>query len=640
MSPFANLASVVSNVFGKRTRRTEATRRNEMRGCYRQLSVEGLEVRNMLSAGTYNYLYSSAATLNVGDALRLTDYIYAASGSASPSGSVALLDNGAQIAAASLNTNGYGAAYANFAISNLSAGNHSLKVAYYGNGSFQGSTSYPVTENVNAVAVSTYQYLYGSAATLNVGQTLWLSDYIYATSGSASPSGSVALLDNGVQIATAPLNANGYGAAYANFAVSTLSAGTHSLKVAYYGHGTFQGSTSYPVTETVNAIAVSTYQYLYSSAATLNVGDTLRLTDYIYAASGSASSSGSVALLDNGVQIATAPLNANGYGAAYANFAVSNLSAGFHSLKAMYYGNGAFQSISSSPVTETINNVAASTYQYLYSSAATLNFGDTLRLTDYIYAASGSASPNGSMALLDNGVQVATAPLNANGYGAAYASFAVSNLSAGLHSLKAVYYTTASFQGSTSYALAETVNTLSLPNINTDAGLVARMLIAESLTPTAAGYNANSVLLGMQAMLAAVNNRLHYNQGNLFMAPNAKSLSDIILAPNQIQGFSRNSAGQIIIDPIVQARINDVINRANAGQSDYVAFVRNAVAVATGPINDPFSGLTVINGIRVLPGAFAWWATGVPGRPSGNYVAIPNGVIAGTQFYALPASAR
>jgi hypothetical protein len=187
---------------------------------------------------------------------------------------------------------------------------------------------------------------------------------------------------------------------------------------------------------------------------------------------------------------------------------------------------------------------------------------------------------------------------------------------------------------SSASTITGTIRTIQLPDLNTDAGVVARLLIAESLTPAYSSYNAAEVLRGMQAMKAVVNNRLRNNPAQ-FLAPGARTLTDIIVAPNQFEGFSRNSAGQVVLSSKVQGQIQGALDLAKSNPSGlYGTFVSNAIKVANDPVDDPFIALTTIGGVPVLPGAFGWKTVG-SGSPGPRFIAIPGGIIGGNQFYAL-----
>jgi len=177
---------------------------------------------------------------------------------------------------------------------------------------------------------------------------------------------------------------------------------------------------------------------------------------------------------------------------------------------------------------------------------------------------------------------------------------------------------------------------VTLPDKDTDEGLLARLLIAESLTPNRAQYDADSVKKGMRAMKAAVDNRLK-NKPAQFGAPNAKNYVDIVGAAGQFAGFSKN-AGKIVISSEVQARIDDVLKKANSGKpGKYAAFVENSIAVAKNPVDDPFKDVKKIGTVEVLGGSFGWRPVD-KGSPGGNFLAIPasqGGIVGGNQFYSV-----
>lgn len=177
---------------------------------------------------------------------------------------------------------------------------------------------------------------------------------------------------------------------------------------------------------------------------------------------------------------------------------------------------------------------------------------------------------------------------------------------------------------------------ITLPDANTDAGLFSRLLIAESRSPSSPAYKADEVLKGMKAMKAVVNNRLQ--KPSVFGAPGGKIFLDIVAAPGQFAGFSKNAQGKLVIATTVQQRIDDAVAKANSGQpGKFHEFVTNALNVAAAPPDDPFASLTKIGNIEVKPGAFGWRTEG-SSDPGGFFVKIPaanSGAIAGNQFFAV-----
>ena len=176
-----------------------------------------------------------------------------------------------------------------------------------------------------------------------------------------------------------------------------------------------------------------------------------------------------------------------------------------------------------------------------------------------------------------------------------------------------------------------------LPPITTVEGVVTRLLIAESRNPDFSQYDEAQVKRGMEAMKAVLHNRLH-NHPKQFGAPNAVNYIDIITAPGQFHGFSKDALGDVVISPDVQQRINAVLKKANTGAPRrFVHFVENAINVAHGCINDPFAGVTNIGSVQVTGGGFGW-RSAHSSDPGGRLIPIPvqmGGVIQGNKFYAL-----
>lgn len=177
---------------------------------------------------------------------------------------------------------------------------------------------------------------------------------------------------------------------------------------------------------------------------------------------------------------------------------------------------------------------------------------------------------------------------------------------------------------------------ISLPDKDTDAGLFARLLIVENRTPAHASYNVQEALRGMKAMKAVVHNRLL--KPSLFGAPGARTALDIVTAPGQFRGFSKDAQGKLALTQALQSNIDDVLRNANTGApGKFHEFVTNAINVGLAAPDDPFKSLTTIGGGEVKPGAFGWRTEG-SAEPGGLFVKITDalsGQIAGNRFFAL-----
>jgi len=181
------------------------------------------------------------------------------------------------------------------------------------------------------------------------------------------------------------------------------------------------------------------------------------------------------------------------------------------------------------------------------------------------------------------------------------------------------------------------VQPLVLPPIETDEGVVSRMLLAECKTPGYPDYDEAQAYWAMLAMKAVVHNRLTTSPAR-FGAPGARSYADIIAARGQWSGFSRGPQGFVVIDPETARHVDELMAHANDGPPGaYYRFVRNALYVSYAPVQDPFAMLTSVDGGPVLPGAYGWRRED-SGQPGGAFVAIPRsagGVLGGAQFYAI-----
>jgi hypothetical protein len=181
-----------------------------------------------------------------------------------------------------------------------------------------------------------------------------------------------------------------------------------------------------------------------------------------------------------------------------------------------------------------------------------------------------------------------------------------------------------------------------LPPLNTDSGIIARMLINEVRGPGYSSYDADLSKKSMRVIKKEVENRL--TKPNFFNASGATNAIGIITAPGQYDGFSKNSAGNIVISQSVQNNIDSIVAKANSGPpGPYAQFVQNCIDVANGTISslDPFANITNIGGQSVEGDVYGHRTAG-SSHPGGSFVAIPDndghatdGVFNNQQFYTL-----
>jgi hypothetical protein len=202
---------------------------------------------------------SSENPSNWGDAVTFAATVGSSAGF--PSGSVTFFDSSTPLGTGTLNGNGI----AMFTTSTLSIGNHTITAQYAGNTNFAGSTG-PL--NTNPQTVNKAVSATGVATSLNpssFGQQVTFTAAVAAIDqGLPVATGTVTFNDGAGTIGSAALDGTGH----ASLAISTLSAGTHTITASYGGDSSFQPSSSIAFTQVVvTASGNST-----STALTVNGG--------------------------------------------------------------------------------------------------------------------------------------------------------------------------------------------------------------------------------------------------------------------------------------------------------------------------------------------------------------------------------
>jgi hypothetical protein len=190
----------------------------------------------------------------------------------------------------------------------------------------------------------------------------------------------------------------------------------------------------------------------------------------------------------------------------------------------------------------------------------------------------------------------------------------------------AYIYGTTQRDANTPRLTVEVLPRLELADAGTEAGILTRMLVVENANPDSDKFSSlDEALKCMQWMVHVMRNRLRLGATH-FAARGATSLTDLIKAPNQVEGFESY--------PIIADRpallLNKTMNIANDGthakNAAFRTYVENAIAVASGKHfgNDPSAGEM-----------YAWRT--LPSKPPGpNFE--PFQQLGGQQFYTLTKS--
>jgi len=327
---------------------------------------------------------------------------------------------------------------------------------------------------------------------VTAGQPLTLTaivqPIVYA---STAPTGTVTIFDNGAQVANTSISLpvdSYFGSSprtITHLTIPTVSAGAHNYTAQYSGDGNYAALSfgALAISSLSGGNAQSTTA-LSSSATQVAVGGAVTLTAAVHAGSGNPS--GSVVFFDNLLQLGPAvALNSSGT----AQWTTSSLTLGVHNISATYGGGAGFSGSSSTAVTVSIVYVApaptVATTTMLAASATQIEGGTAVTFTASVGSSGGA--PTGSVAFLDNGNSLGSAPLNS----ADVATLATSSLGPGTNNITGVYSGDAVFMASTSNVQTVTVSGTCHPPVPQTPALAtvpANGAVAISLSATVGEY--------------------------------------------------------------------------------------------------------------------------------------------------------
>jgi hypothetical protein len=191
-------------------------------------------------------------------------------------------------------------------------------------------------------------------------------------------------------------------------------------------------------------------------------------TNVTFTATVSASSTpaGNVTFSDGSTALVTVTLDGTGK----ATYSTSSLAVGVHSITASYTANATFAGSTSPAVAITVSpQMLPATASTLAASATTILSGASVTFTDTVVVSSGTGTPTGTVVFMSGTTNLGSAALNSSGV----ASFPTTGLPIGVDSVTAVYGGDTNFAGSTSNAVAVTVNGFTIGANPTSATVTA-----------------------------------------------------------------------------------------------------------------------------------------------------------------------
>jgi uncharacterized protein YlbG (UPF0298 family) len=312
------------------------------------------------------------------------------------------------------------------------------------------STASPTGAVSATVAANTSATFNSSSQSVNLTATV-TSGSINVNEGSET----FAIL-NGLNIIGMPVTvavANGAAGTSSYALPAGTPAGTYTIEAIYYGTGNYLGSIDASHTLKINAASTTTAA---SGASTTfsTAPQPVSLGATVSSPAG-AVNGGSVTftILNGGTTIASATSGTIVNGAAGATVTLpAGTAVGSYTIQAVYSGTANFAGSSNSSQALTVSSTGTTTA--VASSAAASVVGQSVTFTAVVTASSpGLGTPAGTVTFEDGTTTLATEPLTGGA-----ATFTISSLALGTHSITAVYGGSTSFAASTSTALTQTVS--------------------------------------------------------------------------------------------------------------------------------------------------------------------------------------
>lgn len=381
-------------------------------------------------AGTTTTVASSSNPSNYASSVTFTFTVSSAPQTPTPTGTLDVDVDGATVTTLTLAAVNSTSAKATYTTGTLTGGAHTIKGSYNGDSNYLKSNG-SLTQTVNTASSST-----AVISSLNPsfqGNNVTFTATVSGISGGATPTGTVTVKDGAATVGSGALSGG-----VATVSTTTLTAGSHSITAVYNGDPNYATSTSSSLNQIVNAKSDTTTA-LMSSLNPSNEGQSVNFTATI----SPSSATGTVTFKDGPTTIGTGVVSGG-----IATFATSSLTAGSHSITAVYGGDNGDNGSTSAAVSQV---VVGNTTIALVSNTNPSVTGQSVTLTATLTVSSGS--PTGSVTFMEGAATLGTGPVSAN-----VATFSTSSLAIGSHNITAVYGGDSSFNGSTSPIVIQVVN--------------------------------------------------------------------------------------------------------------------------------------------------------------------------------------
>ncbi len=351
---------------------------------------------------------------------------------------------------------------------------HLITAVFGGDVNFNASTSSALPQVVNAttttvaVASSTNPSVLGQSVTYTATVSV-------SSPGSGTPSSSdTVTFKDGSNTITCGSGSVGFNGTTATCVVTNPTVtGTHSITAIFSGDASYNGSTSSPLAQKVNA--ATTTLLTPTSSSSVVVGQSVTYTATVaVTAPGTGTPTGNVEFFDGGNPISACggvtgvAVNGSAKATCAANFAT----VGTHTITAQYLGNAASY-YAASPASNSVSQsvTAAATTVSVSSNLSPTVLGAPVTYTATVaVTAPGSGTPSSLDAVtFKDGSNSITCAGTSQAFNGVSATCDIMYNSTGTHSITAVFGGDTNFATSTSSAIPQVINTATTTSLSSSA---------------------------------------------------------------------------------------------------------------------------------------------------------------------------
>jgi len=332
----------------------------------------------------------------------------------------------------------------------LGLGNHTVVAIYSGDSAHATSTSSTLTVHVHNTLVPTTTSLAVSDASTVFGQSVDLTATVAPRSGGGDPTGSVTFTDGTTTLGTAQISNTGAGD-QAVLTTSDLPVGGHTITATYSGDDNFDTSTSAPVAQSV-AQAGTITSVTSDATGTPVSGQAVTYTATVSVAPpGAGTPDGTAQLKIDGANVGD-PVTLSGGVAIFAP--VTTLTAGTHNVVVTYSGTTNYAA-SAGSYAQDVTQAATTTVLNAQPDPSREDEDVTITAT-VTPTAPATGTPTGTVVFSDEDGELGVGTLAVTG-GADVATFTISTLAPGDHTLTATYEGDADYAASDATPIGQTV---------------------------------------------------------------------------------------------------------------------------------------------------------------------------------------